>query len=124
VAEPRERAAGLPTAEDLKARSDIAKGAVCFYGADMLPVLRAMEPSARRDLLKRASNLSQVNPLHLVPGPFRLDGWHDELTGLQVITLMVFGTFVEAGENPEVCSPLMEAWPIAETLLLVDGPKG
>jgi len=81
-----------------------------------------MESSARRALLEQADALSRDTPLHHVRGPFRLNGWDSELSGLQVTAILVFGLFVECGERPRLCEPLMKAWPIVETLDLLELP--
>jgi hypothetical protein len=97
--------------------------AVCFYGVDILPKLRALDRRARRKLLKRAGRLCLRTPLQYSRGPYSFPEWPwGGLTGLQVVTVMVFGIWVEQRERPELCEPLMQAWPIAEVLFLVDGP--
>jgi hypothetical protein len=105
------------------AGTEAAKAAVCFYGVDLLPRLRALEREQLAALAREASEISCTTPLHMASGPHRLEGWEGELTGLQVVALMVFGLYVLQLENPDLCEPLMEAWPIADVLFLVDGPS-
>lgn len=103
-------------------RSDLAKEAVRLYGVHYLPELRVMTPEARNVLLREANEINTVTPLHLNSGPHRLDAWPKPLSGLELITLMVFGLFVQMGERRDLCSPLLRSWPIEDVLDLVDGP--
>lgn len=101
---------------------EAAMAAVCFYGVRILPLLRAMPPRWRRKLLRRAGRLNCTVPLHLDPGPYRFREWPwGELSGLEVVTVMVFGLWVEQGERPELCGTLIAHWPIAEVVFLVNG---
>ncbi|HEX6749887.1 MAG TPA: hypothetical protein VF092_21520 [Longimicrobium sp.] len=104
--------------------AEAARAAVGFYGVQILPRLRAMDPDVRRKMLVEAKSLSGEVTLQHSRGPHRLPGWDAPLSGLQVVTIMVFGLFVELGERQDLCEPLMETWPIADTLLLVDRSSG
>jgi hypothetical protein len=120
MAKKRAPAEPPPLAPDER---EAAKAAVCFYGVDILPKLRAMDRRARRKLLKRAGRLCLRTPLQYSRGPHTFPEWPwGGLSGLQVVAVMVFGLWVEQFERPALCAPLMEAWPIAEVLFLVDGP--
>lgn len=108
------------------ANSDLLKIAVMWYGAGILPRLRAMDREGLQRLTNKASQLSQECPLHLIHAPefeiLELDS--EKLTGGQVIAVMVFGLYVLCGENDKMAGALLESWPeIKMAKALVDGPK-
>ncbi len=96
------------------------KGAVMWYGVSQLPRLRTMTFEQLRKLTQECSNICQENPLHMTgPQTFVIPAWSEKpLTGCQIISLMVFGLWVMVGEQEDMCSGLVEAWPIKEAVLL------
>jgi hypothetical protein len=102
--------------------SDVAmKSAVMWFGASQLPRLRTLPFDELKKLTQECSDICQENPLHMTgPQTFLIKTWSQEkpLTGGQIISLMVFGLWVMLGEQEEMCSGLVEAWPIKEAVLL------
>lgn len=109
-----------------------------WYGVALLPRLRALNPAELRLVLNQASELNSVNPLFLqpfagtpqfkvpaLPSPQPEHGRSGATlySGCQVIAIMVFGLWVSLGEDEELCSGLMRAWPIKEAVALCPRPK-
>ena len=107
--------------------SDTAmKGAVMWYGIGQLPRLRNMSLDDLKRLTQECSEICQENPLHMTGSQaFTVNTWNSEkpLTGCQIIALMVFGLWVMMGEDEEMCSGLVEAWPIREAVFLADADR-
>lgn len=105
------------------------KMAVMWHGVAFLPHLRAMKFEALRAVCNVASDLSGQRVLHMQPDvssrEFEIEGfpWHNKLSGAQVIAVMVYGLWVLCGEREEMCSSLVEAWPIREALILSPTPS-
>lgn len=101
-------------------------GAVMWHGAAILPRLRAMDWKQVQAVANQAAEHSLEFPLHMA-GPkdkFKVPLWSDkELSGAQVIALMVFSLWVLCGEQEEMCSGLVEVWPIKETVFLCKQPN-
>lgn len=109
--------------------SDTAlKCAIMWHGVAFLPRLRAMPFEQLRLACTQASDLSGERVLHMRPDAasqeFELLAfpWHRKLSGAQVIAVMVFGLWVLCGEREEMCSGLVEAWPIRDALFLAPRP--
>lgn len=100
-------------------------GAVLFHGAAMLPALRAMSFEERRDFLIELNEHGNEIPLHeILTGKelkqLSFPSWCGgaQQSGPQVIALMVFGLWVQMGEQAELCSSLCEVWPVREAVAL------
>lgn len=95
-------------------------GAVMFHGAAMLPRLRTMPREQVQKVAQEAGDISLGYPLHMAGRKtFMVPSWGEkELSGMQVVALMVFGLWVLCGEREEMCSALVESWPIREAVLL------
>lgn len=109
--------------------SEALKMAVLWHGVAFLPKLRTLPVDQLRAACNQASDLSGVRVLHMRPDAasqeFELPAfpWHSKLSGAQVITIMVFGCWVLCGEREELCSGLVEAWPIRDALTLSPTPN-
>lgn len=99
------------------------KSAVMFFGASQLPRLRTQTFDELKAITQECSNICQEHPLHLTgEQTFLIKTWNPDkpLTGCQIISLMVFGLWVMMGEREELCSGLVEAWPIEEAVWLAE----
>ena len=99
--------------------------AVIMFGVSMLPELRRMDWADLKELLMQVSDIINELPVWMELGPkekarLKFDRWHggEQLSGWQVISLMVFGIYVLCGESEHVASPLLEVWPIREAIAL------
>jgi len=104
--------------------SEALKMAVLWHGVAFLPALRALPREQLQAACDQASALSGEHVLHMRPDAstqqFELTAfpWKNKLSGAQIIAVLVFGLFVLCGEREEMCSGLVEAWPIREALIL------
>lgn len=108
--------------------STALKMSIMWHGVAFLPYLRELPFDQLKLACTQASDLSGERVLHMNPDAssqeFELSAfpWHKKLSGAQVITVMVFGLWVLCGERGEMCSALVEAWPIRDALFLAPRP--
>lgn len=104
--------------------SEALKMAVLWHGVAFLPKLRELPRAQLQQACDQASALSGERVLHVQPDASSQEfelvtfPWHKKLSGAQVIAVMVFGLWVLMGEREEMCSALVEAWPIRDALIL------
>ncbi len=102
--------------------------AVMWHGVAFLPRLRALPRAELHRACTQASDLSGERVLHMAPDAasqeFELPAfpWHRRLSGAQVIAVMVFGLWVLCDEREELCSGLVEAWPVRDAMVLSPTP--
>lgn len=107
-------------------KSPALYGAVMFHGASMLRRLRAMTFNEVNDIAIQAGEHNLTFPLHLATPKDKFDvpAWSDKsLSGAQVIALMVMSLWVLCREKEELCTALVETWPIREAVVLASGAK-
>lgn len=87
--------------------------AVFWYGVDFLPRLRCLSFEERQQLLQEADAHSLCGPLHATPkARFLVPSWSEEpLTGGEVVALLVFGLWVQCGEDEQIAGALLNDWP-------------
>ena len=88
--------------------------AVLWLGVGMLPRLRQMTAAQRLTVMREAEEHSNREPLWYwaAERKFTVPSWDPApLTGAQVVALMVYGLWVQMGEDAEMCSGLVESWP-------------
>jgi hypothetical protein len=99
---------------DFDFESHLFHQAVMFHGLDMLPRLRALPQAALSEVLKAANSHNSTEPLFLMADQkvFAVPAWGGEpLSGAQVMTLIVFGIWVLAGERADQAMALLQMWP-------------
>jgi hypothetical protein len=89
--------------------------AVMFHGVAMIRRLREMTIDERMHAMQEAEAITLRNPIwlsitdkkeHVVPG------WNAEpITAAQVLAIIVFGMWVQVGENEELAGGLLAVWP-------------
>lgn len=96
---------------DLKA--EVFHMAVMYYGAGMLHRLRLMTFDERKAVLHEAGEISARDPMYMCPSPtFIVPSWSaKKLTGGQVTALLVYGLWVQVGEDEGIASGLISDWP-------------
>jgi hypothetical protein len=97
-----------------------------FHGAHCLPLLRQMARAHVQKIAEQANQHSLEFPLHLA-GPkdkFSVPLWQEEeMSGPQVLALMVAALWVLCGEDERMAEPLVRAWPIREMVMLASQPN-
>lgn len=84
---------------------------VMWHVASVLPRLRRMNRDAVIAIGQEASAISEVNPLHMVDQRFAVAGYGENLTGFQVVALMVAVVWILCGESARVAAPLVAMYP-------------
>lgn len=94
-------------------QTDLFHTAVMWYGTAFLPRLRQMTGDQRERVLDEANEANARDPLHMIHRPtFSIPSWSKEkLTGGQVTALLVFGLWVQTGEDEGMAHCLISDWP-------------
>jgi len=100
------------TAVQFNDQSEPWRIAIMNYGADMLARFRQMDFDQRQKVLDEAVEISMREPLHFCHEPqFTVPSWgNQKLSGGQVAALMVFGLWVQCGEDEKAASGLIIDW--------------
>lgn len=88
--------------------------AVMWRGVEMLPRLRQLSPSERLIVMKEADTHNLSEPLWLAAKEqrFSVPSWSEKpLTGAGVCALLVYGLWVQTGEDEGMASGLLRSWP-------------
>jgi hypothetical protein len=87
---------------------------VMWRGLGMLLRLRKMSDAERMKVMKEASELSLLEPVHIYfnDTKFKVESWDSKpISGAQVIALLVFGMWVHTGEKEDAAAGLLADWP-------------
>jgi hypothetical protein len=98
--------------------------AVMWHGVSMLPRLRRLSDEERLIVMRAAGEHNCSEPLWLFAGKrrFSIPLWSDKpLSGAEVAALMVFGLWVQCGEDEGMAGQLVGDWPEIRTAVFLVG---
>jgi hypothetical protein len=103
-------------------RDDCWHMAVMWYGVEVLPRLRSMSADERMRVMKEAGDWSLREPLWLLGSKYKctMPSWSEKpISPAHVTALMVFGLWVQVGEDEDMASGLVRDWPEIKTAVFL-----
>jgi hypothetical protein len=98
----------------VQAQSDVWHMAVMWHGVAMLPRLRSLSADERMRVMKEAGEWNLREPLWLLGSNYKcaVPSWSAKpCSPAQVTALMVFGLWVQVGEDEGMAAMLIKDWP-------------
>jgi hypothetical protein len=101
---------------DHSSKSDLSRfqAHVMAQACAVLPRLRAMSEPELSAVLTEVDAINQAVPLAFMPGQrYVISAWDTQqaIDGIEIVALLVFGLWVQAGESEADAEPLLRQWP-------------